>query len=29
MANNVMELEGCNPELVKTWVESTKEFGVY
>ena len=23
------EMEGCRPELVKVWVETTKEFGVY
>ena len=27
MANSVMELEGCSPELVKTWVDATKEYG--
>jgi hypothetical protein len=29
MANNVMELEGCNPELIKAWCDATKEFGAY
>lgn len=29
MANGVMELEGCDPELIKIWVDATKEFGVY
>ena len=29
MANNVMELEGCKPELVKVWCDATKEFGAY
>ena len=29
MATSVMELEGCQPELIKAWVEATKEFGVY
>ena len=29
MANNVMELEGCNPELIKAWCDATKEFGTY
>ena len=23
------EMEGCRPELVKVWVETTKEFGLY
>ena len=26
---NVMELEGCDPELVKVWVDAVKEYGVY
>ena len=26
---NVMELEGCDPELVQVWVDAVKEFGVY
>ena len=26
---SVGELEGCSPELVKVWVDSVKEFGVY
>jgi hypothetical protein len=29
MTTNVLELEGCDPELIKTWVDATKEFGVY
>jgi len=29
MGNNVMELEGCNPDLIKAWCEATKEFGAY
>jgi len=29
MSNGVGELEGSRPELVKVWVEATKEFGVY
>ncbi len=29
MANTVMELEGCSPELIKVWVDATKEYGVY
>ena len=29
MATGTLELEGCNPELVKTWVDATKEYGVY
>lgn len=29
MTTNVMELEGCNPELIKVWAEATKEYGVY
>jgi len=26
---NVMELEGCDPELVQVWVDAVKEYGVY
>jgi uroporphyrinogen-III decarboxylase len=29
MTTGVGEMEGCRPELVKVWVETTKEFGVY
>lgn len=29
MANNVLELEGCDPELIDVWVNATKEFGSY
>jgi hypothetical protein len=29
MTSAVMELEGCNPELVKAWADATREFGVY
>lgn len=29
MCTGTLELEGCNPELVKTWVDATKEYGVY
>jgi uroporphyrinogen-III decarboxylase len=29
MSNGVGELEGSRPELVKVWVEATKDFGVY
>ncbi|MBC7248643.1 MAG: hypothetical protein H5T62_00020 [Anaerolineae bacterium] len=29
MTTNVMELEGCDPELIKVWVDATKEYGVY
>ncbi len=27
MANGVMELEGCSPELIKVWVDATKKYG--
>ena len=27
MCTGVMELEGCKPELIKAWVDATKEFG--
>ncbi len=27
MANNIMELEGCSPELIKVWVDATKQYG--
>jgi uroporphyrinogen-III decarboxylase len=29
MNTGVMELEGCDPDLVEVWVNATKEFGVY
>ncbi len=29
MSTGVMELENCQPELVKAWADATKEFGVY
>jgi uroporphyrinogen-III decarboxylase len=29
MTTGAGEMEGCRPELVKVWVETTKEFGVY
>ena len=29
MTSSVMELEGCNPDLVQVWTDATKEFGVY
>jgi uroporphyrinogen-III decarboxylase len=29
MTSNAGELEGCNPELIKTWVDATREFGTY
>lgn len=29
MSTTVGEMEGCKPELVKVWVETTKEYGVY
>ena len=29
MSVGVGEMEGCRPDLVKVWVDSTKEFGVY
>lgn len=27
MTTNVMELEGCDPVLIKVWADATKEFG--
>jgi len=29
MGNTVMELEGCDPDLIEVWVDATKEFGAY
>jgi len=29
MTTGTLELEGCKPELVKAWVDATKEYGVY
>jgi len=27
MTTDIADMEGCNPEMVKVWVEATKEFG--
>jgi len=29
MTSGVLELEGCRPELIKAWVDATKEYGKY
>jgi len=29
MSTGIGELEGCQPELVKAWMDATREFGVY
>lgn len=29
MTTNVLELEGCDPDLIKVWTDATREFGVY
>ena len=29
MSVGVGEMKGCRPDLVKVWVESTNEYGVY
>jgi len=29
MGTQIGEMEGCKPELVKAWVDATKEFGQY
>lgn len=29
MSTGTLELEGCNPELIKAWVEATKKYGRY
>ena len=29
MCTGTLEPEGCNPELVKTCVDATKEYGAY
>jgi hypothetical protein len=29
MTTGVLELEGCNPERIQAWVDTTREFGVY
>lgn len=29
MTTGVGEMEGCKPDLVKVWVDTTKEYGVY
>lgn len=29
MSTAVGEMEGCKPELIKTWIDTTKEYGVY
>ena len=29
MTTNIQELEGCDPKLIKVWVDATREYGVY
>ena len=29
MTTGVGEMEGCKPDFVKVWVDTTKEYGVY
>jgi uroporphyrinogen-III decarboxylase len=29
MSTGIGEMEGCKPDLVKAWVEATREYGVY
>jgi uroporphyrinogen-III decarboxylase len=29
MSTGVGEMEGSRPELVKVWVDTTKEYGIY
>jgi uroporphyrinogen-III decarboxylase len=29
MTTGIGEMEGCKPDLVKVWVDTTKEYGVY
>jgi hypothetical protein len=29
MTTNVMDLEGCDPDLIDVWVNATKEYGTY
>jgi hypothetical protein len=29
ISTGVGEMEGCQPELVRVWAETTREFGVY
>ncbi len=29
MCTSVLDLEGCKPELIKIWVDTTKEYGIY
>ncbi|MFN2136052.1 MAG: uroporphyrinogen decarboxylase family protein [Candidatus Promineifilaceae bacterium] len=29
MSTSVLELEGCNPELIEAWTNATHEFGAY
>jgi uroporphyrinogen-III decarboxylase len=29
MANTVLELEGCDPDLIDVWMDATREYGVY
>ncbi|MBP7691244.1 MAG: hypothetical protein KA764_04980 [Anaerolineales bacterium] len=29
MSTGIGEMEGCRPDLVKVWVDTTKEYGVY
>jgi uroporphyrinogen-III decarboxylase len=29
MSSEIAELEGCNPDLIKIWIDATKEYGQY
>lgn len=29
MTTGVLELEGCKPDLIKTWLDATREYGFY
>jgi len=29
MTTHIGDLEGCKPELIKAWVDATKEYGRY
>ena len=29
MSSSIAELEGCNPDLIKIWIDATKEYGRY
>jgi hypothetical protein len=29
MSTDIGEMEGCRPDLIKVWLDATREFGAY